>query len=183
MSHPGVLVDFTEQVLAVDQLQPAAVDAREAQAQPSELFGLCVAHVANELCFGSSSSVAEAFADSVPRAGSSDNEVHLVKVDQGRVVDVDDQLVREGVAETRMAAEQLERVDHRCCRTERVGQPAAHQPLQQQEVVGVFTERTQSRRRNDIGRGVDPLTGSTGPGQDLVVPDQLKFCPAQFTKR
>jgi len=54
MSDASVLVDLTEQVLAVDQLQPAPAEPIEGQAQPVEVFFLAVDHVADYLGFEAS---------------------------------------------------------------------------------------------------------------------------------
>ena len=106
VSRPGVLVDFTEQVLAVDQLQPAApIETGEAQSEASEVSLLRITHVADQLRFDSASSGAEAFADAVPRSRSRDDEIHLIEVDHGGVVDVDDQLVGQEVAQAGMPAQ------------------------------------------------------------------------------
>ena len=106
VGHPGVLVDFTEQVLAVDQLQPAApIEPGEAESEASEVLLLRITHVADQLRFDSSSFGAEAFADAVPRSRSRDDEIHLIEVDQCGVVDIDDQLVGQEVAYTGMPAQ------------------------------------------------------------------------------
>src|SRR6202020_779382 len=51
MSDASVLVNLTEQVLAVDQLQPTPAEPIEGQAQPVEVLLLAVDHVADYLGF------------------------------------------------------------------------------------------------------------------------------------
>jgi hypothetical protein len=104
MRQPGVLVDFAEQILTIDQLQVAAIQTREAKPQAAEVFGLRVAHVPDEVGFDPSSSGTEALTQSVPSARSWDDEIHLIEVDQRGVIDVDEELERQKAAHSRVTA-------------------------------------------------------------------------------
>ena len=108
MRDPGVLVDFAAQVLAVDEVQPAAIETRKAQTQTGEMLLLRVRQVLDQVGFDAARSCAEAFAEPISGSGPGDDEVHLVEVNDHGVVDVDEQLVRQEVAQRGIAAQRRE---------------------------------------------------------------------------
>src|SRR4051794_12476564 len=70
MSDPGILANLAEEVLAVDESQPAAPKALEVDAEPAELPVLSFRHQRYDFPVGQASCVLEALADAVPRARS-----------------------------------------------------------------------------------------------------------------
>ncbi len=91
MRYARIFIDFAEQILAVDQLEPPAPERLEVETQPLELLLLQVGHQPDELGLVQAARIDEAFAQPVacPRAGH--DEIHLAEIGELAVIDVGDE--------------------------------------------------------------------------------------------
>jgi hypothetical protein len=99
-----VLADLTEHVLTVNKLQVAAPEALEVQPKPLKFSTRTFRHDLNDLGLRQACCILETLANSVPSPRPSDDELHLGKVREFAVVDIDGELESEEIAERRIAA-------------------------------------------------------------------------------
>jgi hypothetical protein len=107
VNHPRVLVDLAEQILAVDQLERPSPQLLERQAGARKLGVRELGDRPDDIGVVESSRVREALRDAIACAGTRCHEVHLRKIDDLAVVEVDGELKREEAAQRRVAAEDL----------------------------------------------------------------------------
>ena len=82
MVNSGVLVNFTEQILAIDQLQRPTPKCLKLDPAPRKLFILMVRHPADQVWFGIGTAISEAFLNTGSGAGARSNEFHFREVQQ-----------------------------------------------------------------------------------------------------
>jgi len=88
MPDPSVLVDLAEQILCVDQVQPASEQSRKRDTQAIKVLLLIVDHVLDNVRLDAGCLPPEALTDSILRSRSSDNEVVFVELQDLGVVQV-----------------------------------------------------------------------------------------------
>lgn len=108
-----ILVDFTEQILAIDQLQGPAPERLEFDPAPEEFLILMLRHPSSYVRLGVGTAIGETFLNARPRPGTGSNEFHLRKVQQSRVVEIGHILVGAEVANRRIRTDQFKRLLHR----------------------------------------------------------------------
>lgn len=113
MGHSGVLVNFAEQVLAVDELKRPPPQIAKEYLAPLELLRLTVRDKANEVFVGKLSRISEALAQTAPSTGTRDDELHFGEVQGVGVVQVGDKLISEKRPDTGVAKKNFVRLPHR----------------------------------------------------------------------
>ena len=81
MGDPRVFVDFAEEVLAIDQLQPSSEQPAEFESKAYEVLLLRLCHVADDLGLDAARAATETLIDAIPRAGARDDELVLTGID------------------------------------------------------------------------------------------------------
>src|SRR5690348_3506194 len=112
MSDARVLIDFTEEVLAINKLQSTPPQGLELDAESLELPLLVVRHQTDQLCLVETSVDPEALPEAVASTRSRDDEIHLREIGDFTVVDVCHELVCQKVSNRGIASEQFERGLH-----------------------------------------------------------------------
>src|SRR4051794_4313573 len=93
MSHTGVLIDFAEEILAIDQLKPAPPQVREGKSKSSEFNLLSVSHESDYFRVVQAPSVGETLPDAINRPRPRNDKLHFCKVSDLAVVEVGDILI------------------------------------------------------------------------------------------
>jgi hypothetical protein len=149
---PRVLVDLTEQVLRVDQMQAPSEEPGELEAEAIEVLVLRLDHVLDHVRFDSRRVLAKALADSVLRPRARYDEVVLAERQQLGVVEVDGVLKREERAEARKDRKGVVHGPERRRREQISHEATAHHLLEQTQVVRVLAVLTEPRRRHHVSR-------------------------------
>ena len=154
---PRVLVDLAEEVLAVDRLEAPSPQRLELESQPLELHLLTVDHQLDYRPVGQPGLVGEHLVDSVPGSGAGRGELALGEIGNRAVVHVGRVLVRQEVADSRVADQDAERSFHRFSLLQLSGDLLAHHPGNQLQVAPVLAPRLlgPGSGRHDVGGRVD----------------------------
>src|SRR4030042_4691691 len=112
MGDPCILVNFTEQGLAIDQLKRSPEKALKIKATTRELLRLAPSHTLDEFNFIQPSEVCETFANPVACARPRHDEFHLRELSDFTVVDISDQLIGQEIAYCGVFSECLEGILH-----------------------------------------------------------------------
>jgi hypothetical protein len=103
-----VLVDFTEEVLAIDKVERPPPEGLKGKPKPLELRARALGDYANDVVLVEVGCIAETLPNAIARPRASYDEIHLRKVEDLAVVQIDGELEREKVPERWVAAEDLE---------------------------------------------------------------------------
>lgn len=129
VSHARIFGDFTEKILAIDGLKSASKQSAKVDAPHGELLLLPVGYPVEERLGGHTACGGEALRDPIKRAWPSYDELGLVEIEHGRVVEVDgilegEERAQAGVAENALVnAFQIRQllepiwqtIRHHCC--------------------------------------------------------------------
>ena len=113
VSYAGILVNLTEQVLAVNQLQWPAPKRRKIETQTTKLVLLAVGDKPDQISVIEPTRIGKALPKTVLGTGARNNELHLRKIEVGRVVEVGNELVGEKVTYRWVRAQQFKSGFHR----------------------------------------------------------------------
>ncbi len=151
----GVLVDLTEQVLAVDELERAAPEVLERGSRVVEEFRRGVGHGRDDLGGAEAAGVIEALGDSSKSARARHDELHLVEVEVRRVVEVDCVLKGKERSERRDRYQRLVELPERRGAGDASDGSVSEELCEKGEVVVVFATATELWVRHDVSGGVD----------------------------
>src|SRR6202051_4567120 len=112
MCTPRILTDFTEKVLAIDQLQRSSPQRAKMESQPHKLLLLNIRHHADDVRRRELPYALEAFVDSISGTWAGYGEFHFREIGQGAVIDVCNELVSKKIADHRIGSQDLKPLLH-----------------------------------------------------------------------
>jgi hypothetical protein len=129
MFDAGIFVDFTKEILAVNELQRPAPERFEVQPKSLEFRLLAICHHLNDVTFIEATKRLKTLMDTCACSRAWHNKFHFAEISQSAVVQIGDILIREEVANHRVGAEELKGCKHTASLSNPIGQFIFHHAL------------------------------------------------------
>lgn len=173
-----VLVGLAKEILAVDELERTLpTQLLEAQPETLELIVRSFRHHADDLRLRQAGRVCEAFGDPAASAGACHDEVHLGKVGQRAVVQVNRELESEEASERRVAQQEIVDALERRGGRDLPWSPISHHPVEELQVVRMLPLLAERWRRHDVRRRVEALPSGHRLVEDSLIRRELEALP------